>query len=59
MLHLHDKMLRYYVFGIVVKEGETTGTDQISRIRHVEGEIENLQDQMCKGRNSRKDEERK
>ena len=33
-------MLSYYVFDIVVKEGEIEKIDQIYRVRCVEGEIE-------------------
>ena len=45
-------MMTWYVFGIVVKEGEIAEIDQIYKIRYIEGEIETLQDQMHKGRNS-------
>ena len=39
ILYLHVKMLKCYVFGIVVKEGEIAETDQISRIKRRKGEI--------------------
>ena len=39
MLHLHAKMLKQCVFGIVVQEGEIAETDQIHKITYIEGDI--------------------